>query len=103
MNIIRFIQKIQTDLKNIQITETLSLKPETLKLKPDLTVLRYDYANLLADMNRNDLAISEYKKYLAVFPDNAQAYCNLALVYKRGGNVDLAIINFAKCISKDEK
>ena len=52
------------------------------ELNPKLVALKFDYANLLGNMNKNEEAIEQYKEYLTAFPDDADAYRNLGLVYK---------------------
>ena len=74
---------------------------QTFLINPNLTSLRFDYANLLGNMDKSDEAIEQYKQYLIAFPDDANAYRNLGLVYKKLGNTDLALFNFEKSYSKD--
>ena len=74
---------------------------QTFLINPNLTSLRFDYANLLGNLNRNEEAIEQYKQYLVAFPEDASAYRNLGLVYKKLGNNDLALFNFEKSYSKD--
>ena len=73
----------------------------TFLLNPNLTSLKFDYANLLGNMNKNEEAIEQYKQYLVAFPDDANAYRNLGLVYKKIDNNELALFNFEKSYSKD--
>lgn len=42
--------------------------------EPALNVIRFDYANLLADMQQNEEAIKQYKLYIGKYPDNGYAY-----------------------------
>ena len=74
---------------------------QTFRINPNLTSLRFDYANLLGNMESYDEAIEQYKQYILAFPDDANAYRNLGLVYKKLGNNDLALFNFEKSYSKD--
>ena len=46
---------------------------QTFLINPKLTNLRFDYANLLGNLGRNDEAIEQYKQYLAAFPEDANA------------------------------
>ena len=71
------------------------------KQAPQLHSLRLDYANLLADIGNNAAAIEQYKIYTANFPDDAKGYKNLAILYERDKNYNLAIAEFAKAIEKD--
>ena len=73
----------------------------TFEINPELTALKFDYANLLGNMDRNLDAIEQYKEYLKAFPEDADAYRNLGLVYKKIDNTDLALFNFEKSYSKD--
>ena len=61
--------------------------------------MRFDYANLLGNMQSYDEAVEQYKQYLTAFPDDANAYRNLGLVYKKMNNNDLALFNFEKSYS----
>ncbi len=55
----------------------------TFEINPELTALKFDYANLLGNMDKNNEAIEQYKDYLKAFPEDADAYRNLRLVYKK--------------------
>lgn len=70
-------------------------------LNPKLVELKFDYANLLGNMEKYDDAIEQYKEYLKAFPEDADAYKNLGLVYKKLDNWDLALFNLEKSYSKD--
>ena len=71
------------------------------KLKPDLTSLRIYYGNLLSDMKLYDEAAKEYSTYIKAYPNDADAYKLLALVYKNQGKDDLAIKNLLAALSKN--
>ncbi len=73
----------------------------TFLINPNLTALRFDYANLLGNMDKKEESIEQYKQYLTAYPDDANAYRNLGLVYKKLGNNELALFNFEKSYSKD--
>ena len=68
---------------------------------PNLAYLRFDYANLLGNLKQYNEAIEQYKLYLTAFPNDANAYRNLGLVYKSIDNNELALLNFEKSYSKD--
>lgn len=72
---------------------------------PSLHSLRFDYANLLADMDKNDAAVENYKVYIKNYPDDARVYQNIAVVYKRLNNIDETIFNYEKALElqKDNK
>ncbi len=74
---------------------------KTFAINPDLTVLRFDYANLLGNMGKRNDAIEEYKTYLKAYPNDANAYRNLGLVYKDLDNTELALFNLGKAYSID--
>ena len=74
---------------------------KTFALNPELTALRFDYANLLGNMGKYPEAIEEYKIYLKAFPNDANAYKNLGLVYKRQSDIDLALFNIEKAYTLD--
>lgn len=65
----------------------------------DLTSVRFDYANLLADMGKNDEAIEQYKLYISAFPKDAKVYKNAALVYKRNNDLANAISYYQKSLT----
>ncbi len=73
------------------------------KIKPDLTSLRIYYANLLSDMQLYDDAVKEYTTYLKAYPNDADAYKLLALVYKNQGNDELAVQNLLASLAKNNK
>ena len=66
------------------------------EVNPKLVALKFDYANLLGNMNKNEEAVEQYKEYLTAYPDDADAYRNLGLVYKKMNNDELALFNFEK-------
>ena len=74
---------------------------QTFLLNPELMSLKFDYANLLGNLGRYEEAIECYKQYITAFPDDANAYRNLGLVYKKLDNNELALFNFEKSYSKD--
>ena len=61
--------------------------------------MRFDYANLLADMGKNSEALEQYNLYAASFPQDGRVYQNLGLVYKRLKNYNLAILNYEKAVA----
>lgn len=69
------------------------------KNAPSLHSLRFDYANLLADMEKNVEAIAQYKLYVTNFGEDARAYKNMAIVYKRLNDYDNTIINYEKSLA----
>lgn len=74
---------------------------KTFELNPNLTGLKFDYANLLGNMEQYEEAITAYKEYIEAFPEDANAYKNLGLVYKRAGKDDLALLNLEKSYLKN--
>ena len=74
---------------------------EIFKQNPNLNELRFDYANLLADMGKTNEAIVQYNKFIAIYPNSSEAYKNLGIVYKKVGNIDLAIANLEKAVNKN--
>lgn len=73
--------------------------------QPALNSIRFDYANLLADMGQDEAAIENYKIYITNYPNDARAYQNIGVVYKRMNKLDDTIANYEKAIAlqKDKK
>ena len=73
--------------------------------QPQLHSLRFDYANLLADMGKDQSAIANYKIYVANYPNDARGYQNIGVVYRRVNDVDNAIVNYKKALElqKDKR
>lgn len=69
------------------------------EMQPDFDGIRFDYANLLADMNQNTEAIAQYNLYIAKYPENYLAYKNLGIVYKKLNNPQMAITNLEKSLA----
>ncbi len=53
-------------------------------------------------MNKDDLAIEQYKQYIAAYPENPNAYANLGAIYDRQNNTDLAVYNYVKITFKGQ-
>ena len=68
---------------------------------PNLNTVRLDYANLLADMNKNTEAITQYSMYIKAFPNDINGYKNIAHVYKNLNNFDKALENYIIAETKD--
>lgn len=68
---------------------------------PNLNTVRLDYANLLADMNKNTEAITQYNMYIKAFPNDIKGYKNIADVYKTLSNYDKALENYLIAETKD--
>lgn len=73
------------------------------KDEPNLNSLRFDYANLLADMSKDDDAIIEFKKYAEFYPNDARVYKNMGIVYERKKDYQNAIANYEKALTLDTK
>lgn len=73
--------------------------------QPALHSLRFDYGNLLAEMGKEEASIENYKIYIENYPQDARAYQNIAIVYKRLLKTDDAITNFQKALKlqKDKR
>ena len=88
--------------QNINENEfALAAFKKTFDLNPNLRGLKFDYANLLGNMGMSDDAIIAYKEYIEAFPDDANAYKNLGLVYKTVGKDELALLNLEKSYLKN--
>ena len=81
--------------------KALDYYKKTFAINPELTALRFDYANLLGNMGKDTDAIEEYKTYIKAFPNDANAYKNLGIVYKKQNEIDLALFNIEKAYTLD--
>ena len=96
------LAKLALSYQNLGENEkALSYYQKTFKINPELTALRFDYANLLGNMEQYPDAIEQYKTYLKAFPNDANAYKNLGLVYKKQNDMELALFNIEKSYSLD--
>lgn len=66
--------------------------------QPALHSLRFDYGNLLADMGNDEAAVENYKIYIKNYPNDARAYQNVGIVYKRLNKIDETIANYTKAL-----
>lgn len=73
--------------------------------QPSLHSIRFDYGNLLADMGKEEAAVENYKIYISNYPDDARAYQNIGIVYKRLNQIDNAIASYTKALElqKDKR
>ena len=73
--------------------------------QPALHSIRLDYGNLLADMGKDEAAIENYKIYIQNYPNDANAYKNIGIVYKRLNQLDNTIVNYEKALElqKDKR
>lgn len=81
--------------------EALDAFKKTFELNPNLTAMKFDYANLLGNIGQYEDAIVAYKEYIEAFPQDANAYKNLGIVYKDAGKDDLALLNLEKAYLKN--
>jgi DNA-binding winged helix-turn-helix (wHTH) protein/tetratricopeptide (TPR) repeat protein len=68
---------------------------------PDDFVMRFDYANLLRNNERQTVAIEQYKQVLRVAPDFAHAYVGIATAYKDINNLPAALQAYSKAFEID--
>lgn len=66
--------------------------------QPSLHSLRFDYGNLLAEMNKDEAAIENYKIYIKNYPQDTRAYQNIGIIYKRMLKINDAIANYEKAL-----
>ena len=96
------LAKLALSYQNLgENSKSLEYFEKTFAVNPELTALRFDYANLLGNMDRCPDAIEQYKLYLKAFPNDAGAYKNLGLVYKKQNESELALFNIEKAYSLD--
>jgi tetratricopeptide (TPR) repeat protein len=68
---------------------------------PDDAEMRFDYANMLRNSNRQADAIQQYKEVLRGAPDFAHAYIGIATAYKRLQNYPAALQAYSKAFEID--
>ena len=96
------LAKLALSYQNLGENEkALEYYKKTFSINSELTALRFDYANLLGNMGNYVEAIEQYKTYIKAFPNDANAYKNLGLVYKKQNDIDLALFNLEKSYSLD--
>ena len=88
----------------------LNLKPSNTKsaltcleraflLGGDFESYRTLYANLLAEAGKNEDALVQYEKYIAHYPQDDNAYLNMAIIHIKNKKYNLAITNLQKAIT----
>ncbi|MBS4027816.1 MAG: tetratricopeptide repeat protein [Ignavibacteriales bacterium] len=78
--------------------EHLQHLEEEVRANPNDATAQLNYANSLHDARSFHKAIEEYKKYLALVPDNPDARVDLGICYFENGNADAAITEMKKAI-----
>src|SRR3989338_1298727 len=79
-------RKAKAELENLEnnaqkmMSQVRSLNRENKKLKTDSAKMHYNIANLFFEQGRYDRAAAEYKKVLAIMPDDPSTHYNLAFV-----------------------
>jgi DNA-binding winged helix-turn-helix (wHTH) protein/tetratricopeptide (TPR) repeat protein len=68
---------------------------------PDDSVMRFNYASLLRENEREADAIEQYKQVLRVAPDFAHAYIGIATAYKGINNFPAALQAYSKAFEID--
>jgi eukaryotic-like serine/threonine-protein kinase len=86
----------QYALNQNHITEAERLFGVYLSRYPDDATMRYDYADLLRDSGRQQLAIEQYTEALRSEPDRASAYLGIATAYKVLNDYSDALQAYAK-------
>ena len=96
------LAKLALSYQNLgENNKALNYYKKIFAINPELTALRFDYANLLGNMGKNTEAVEEYKTYIKAFPNDANAYKNLGIVYKKQNEMDLALFNIEKAYTLD--
>ena len=72
------------------------------EIKPDLHSLKFDYANLLADMGKTQDAIENYNEYLTYYPKDEMAYFNLGSAYQIKQEHQKAVEYLQKAVELEE-
>lgn len=81
--------------------ESKAMFDRIFELKPDCHGLRFNYAQLLADMKNIDGAVEQYKMYLKAYPEDINASIKLGLLYKNNKKYNEAIEIFTKVLEQD--
>ncbi|MDD3594249.1 MAG: tetratricopeptide repeat protein [Candidatus Gastranaerophilales bacterium] len=69
-----------------------------LQANPELDGFRFEYANLLSDENKFQESEEQYRKYIAKYPTDSDAYFNLGIAHQKMKKYDDAILDFQKTI-----
>ena len=96
------LAKLALSYQNLgENAKSLEYFEKTFEINSELTALRFDYANLLGNMGKDQEAIEQYKIYLKAFPNDSNAYRNLGIVYRKINEQELALFNMEKAYSID--
>lgn len=82
--------------------EALKLMEKALEMNPDVVETRYNYANTLWSLGRNEDALAEYDKVLEARPEHTDAWLNKGRTLHQMGKNDEAAKMFKNGIKHDK-
>jgi tetratricopeptide (TPR) repeat protein len=90
--------------KQEKINEAIAVVNKAAIISPD-SFIPHNYLGYLyfAKLHRNDLAVNELKRAIAINPKSLEAHKNLAIVYSEQGNLDKAIYEYQKHLGLNDK
>jgi protein O-mannosyl-transferase len=87
-----------TIARNRDWQDSLTLWSKTVKSSPGSSVARGSLGHAYQKLGRLDEAVEQYKRAVAIYPDDYKAHYNLGVVYDQQGLADKAIQSYQRSI-----
>ena len=87
-----------TIARNRDWQDSLTLWSKTVKSSPGSSVARGSLGHAYQQLGRLDEAVEQYKRAVAIYPDDYKAHYNLGVVYDQQGLADKAIQSYQRSI-----
>ena len=87
-----------TIARNRDWKDGLTLWSKTVKSSPHSSVAHGSLGHAYQQLGRLDEAIEEYKRAIAIYPDDYKAHYNLGVVYDQQGALDKAVQSYQRAI-----
>jgi anaphase-promoting complex subunit 3 len=92
-----------TKANSNQLTEALDYFEKSEKVEPSNSLNKFQKGNVLVQLERYEEALEVYLSLLQQVPKEAPIHIQIGKIYKRLGNVDLALKYFNKALDLDPK